>query len=280
MAVGERLEILYKQPKKGEDSSLPRLGVQNCFLKKTTVEQDSNDFTKKRHHHTEFEMHIVIAGCQEYEVSGEIYSLRKGNFLLISPNVHHTVVSSAVGTVKYSITFDRVSAGVPCCFFGSVTERILNNLIFTSQEAHMHKEISALLIENMVLDILVWSFRLMGIKENEIHTKQDKNIVVSLGKKYIEDNIETAPRVTDVAAYCHLSTKQLTRLFYKGEGISPGEYIIKQRIRKIEQMLTDQQFSLKEISRMMNFDNEYYFNFYFKKHAGMPPGEYRKMQGK
>ena len=42
-------------------------------------------------------------------------------------------------------------------------------------------------------------------------------------------------------------------------------------------MLADRSLSLKRISDIMNFNNEYYFNAFFKKWAGMPPGEYRKM---
>jgi AraC-like DNA-binding protein len=35
--------------------------------------------------------------------------------------------------------------------------------------------------------------------------------------------------------------------------------------------------SIKDISEIMHFNNEYYFNAFFKKYSGMPPGEYRKM---
>ena len=89
-----------------------------------------------------------------------------------------------------------------------------------------------------------------------------------------------APNVTDVSKYCYLSAKQLTRIFQRFEGISPGEYVINKRIKRIEKLLADQNLTLKQIGSMMNFANEYYFNTFFKKYSGMPPGEYRKMLGK
>jgi AraC-like DNA-binding protein len=101
-----------------------------------------------------------------------------------------------------------------------------------------------------------------------------------LAKQYIEDNISHAPDVREVADYCGISTKQLTRLFKKFEDTSPGEYIIGKRVKHIEKLLADPSLSLKQISIIMNFENEYYFNTFFKKHSGMPPGEYRKMLGK
>jgi AraC-like DNA-binding protein len=85
--------------------------------------------------------------------------------------------------------------------------------------------------------------------------------------------------VGEVAKYCYLSTKQLTRIFNVYEGVSPGEYIIKARVAKIKKLISDKSFSLKQISDIMHFNNEYYFNAFFKKHSGLPPGEYRKMLG-
>ena len=100
-----------------------------------------------------------------------------------------------------------------------------------------------------------------------------------MAKQYIEDNVELNPSVSDVAEYCHLSAKQLTRIFNGFEGISPGEYIIRARVSRIEALLSDRSLSLRQIGEIMSFNNEYYFNAFFKKYSGMPPGEYRKMTG-
>ena len=130
---------------------------------------------------------------------------------------------------------------------------------------------------NSILEILVWIFRQAGSPEKESRMPQDENAIIALAKRYIEDNIELNPSVADAAAYSYLSSKQLTRIFGKFEGITPGEYIAKRRMAKIEKLILDDSLSLKDISEIMNFSNEYYFNSFFKKHAGMPPGEYRKM---
>ena len=155
-----------------------------------------------------------------------------------------------------------------------------DNIDYILSEFSYKKETSSILIENGIFEILVSVFRMAGIKENDKTSAKDENMIISLAKKFIDDNIESAPSVTTVSEYCHLSTKQFTRIFKKFEGISPGEYIIKKRISEIEKLLADNSFSLKQISEIMNFDNENYFNTFFKKHSGMPPGEYRKMIGK
>jgi AraC-like DNA-binding protein len=155
----------------------------------------------------------------------------------------------------------------------------MDNISFIAAEVGNKKEISTILIENSILEILVAIFRMLGMKENDDREKEKGNAMIALAKQYIDDNVTSALGVADVAAYCYLSTKQLTRLFKKFENISPGEYIIKKRVERIEAFLADSAFSLKQISAKMNFENEYYFNAFFKKHSGMPPGEYKKMLG-
>ena len=230
--------------------------------------------------HSGFEIHIITSGCQKYEVCGEVYTLERGSFLLIYPNSPHKVITSTPDTQKNSITFTWNTDAHRNCFFGKISERIYSNLTFISGENLLQREISSTLIENTILEILVSVFRLSGSKENNQASQQDENAMVSLAKQYINDNIKMAPSVTEVSEYVCLSTKQLTRIFQRYEDISPGEYIIKRRISKIEKLLTDSSFTLKQISEIMNFNNEYYFNAFFKKHSGMPPGEYKKMLGR
>ncbi len=273
------MRILYKQPERKETGSLSNYGVQNCYFKMLSIDRDHSSITKKSHHHTGFEVHIVAEGYQLYEVDGTDYRLENGNFLIIYPNAPHRVISSAPQTQKFSITFNKQIEEPTDCLFGRTTERIWDDLMFISNEAALKKEISNMLVENTILEILVSLFRLSGIKERECRIGLDENATISLAKQYIDDNIETALCVADVASYCYLSPKQLTRLFNRFESISPGEYIISRRVKRIEKLLSDQSLTLKQIGTVMNFDNEYYFNTFFKRHAGMPPGEYRKMLG-
>ncbi len=271
------MKILFKQQEHNANSSLRRFGIQNCYFRTLTIDRDRDCITRKTHHHLGFEIHFLTSGCQQYEVAGTVYTLEGGTFLLIYPHIPHTVIASTPHTKKYSIMFTRQTETQTNCFFGTFPERVSANLSFIADEGLRQKEISSTLIENSILEILVSVFRLSGIKESRRNPGRDENVVVSLAKQYIEDNIDMAPCVGDVAEYCCLSTKQFTRLFQQDEGVPPGKYILRRRIARIEELLADRSCSLKQISCMMHFDNEYYFNAFFKKQAGMPPGEYRKM---
>ncbi len=274
------MQILYKQPEDSKAGSLFCYGVHGCYCKKLQLQHDRHNITNKTHYHTGFELHIMVEGSQEYQVADKQYTLEKGHFLLIYPNIPHCVLSSAPMAQKYSLTFHKEIVPLVPCFFGAVPQRLWDDIAFIAEEKAMRREISGVLIENSILEILVSMFRLTGISENLLPPQPDDNVVLSLAKQYIADNIELAPTVGSVADYCYLSSKQMTRIFNALECISPGEYITRCRIQRIEQLLLDHTLSLRQISEQMHFSSEHYFNAFVHSRLGMPPGEYRKMHGK
>ncbi len=279
------MKILYRQQKNITSSNAPffDLGIKDCYLKQILIEKEPVKAAKKLHYHTSFEIHIVLNGCQEYEILSNSYKVCKGNFILISPLVKHRLINSLPNTIKYSITFSagekllkKLSSPCSCLFF-KTPPILLENIDFIVSEYKNQKEISPLLIGNRVFEMLVYFLRTLGLKEQEAEKNlSDEDFRLSLVKQYIEDNIEQSLSVSDLARYCHLSKKQLGRIFFEFEGLSPNAYVQNRRISHIEKLLADKTLSLKEISERLNFNNEYYFNSFFKKHIGMPPGEYRK----
>ena len=161
------MKIFYKQPELDLQSSLNRFGVQNCYVKGLSFDRDNKSVTKNPHHHTGFEMHIITEGFQEYEVNGRRYTLESGRFLIIYPGVRHKVIASVPHTQKYSITFDKHTEQSQTCFFGTITDRIAGNLDYIFNESLLKNEISTMLIENNILEILVWVFRLSGMEEKK-----------------------------------------------------------------------------------------------------------------
>ena len=99
----------------------------------------------------------------------------------------------------------------------------------------------------------------------------------TIARCYIDDNICYDISTSDVADYCHLSAKQLNRIFTKEAELTLGAYIRRKRSEKIRDLLESSELTLREISDMMNFKNEYYFNAFFKKSMGIAPGAYAKM---
>lgn len=277
---GDTLKIIYKQS--DSESIFSLAGMSSCCLKQLSYSRDAAASTKKAHHHTGFEIHIIENGHQTYNFFDKSVRINSGEFLLIPPELKHKMEEFAPDTEKFSLTF---SAAHDSLFYGVKTYTIAktdaffsDNFRYILEEKRSPSIFASRLIENRIFELAVRIARLCGIKapapiEDE-YTDTDSR--VSIVKQYINDNIELNLTASDVAAYCYLSTKQLTRIFLASEGQTPTQYIQKQRTKHIEKLLATS-MPLREISELMNFSSEYHFNAFFKNHAGMPPGTYRKM---
>ena len=136
-------------------------------------------------------------------------------------------------------------------------------------------------VSGRIFECISGVLRLSGAasdKRSELETEDDSRLL--LAKQYIKDNVTTSLTAADVALYCGMSAKQMFRIFMSGEGLSPAEYVRRKRCKYVEKLLADTTLSLREISEIMNFNNEYYFNAYFKKYSGMTPGAYRRSLSK
>lgn len=279
------MKILYRQKSSTvADGYLDILGISQYYIKEIAQKRDSALVSKREHSHTGYEIHMICEGEQTYDIGGDIYIVGGGFFLLIPPGVRHKMLNSDEGTHKYSLAFSLkndkarplfTSKPIPVC--RKYTDYLLSLCERISAEARTGKEFSGALMECAAFELAVSVLRLSDFEERcgtcEI---SEENARVELAKRYINDNIEQNLSVADVAAYCYIGEKQLTRLFLASEGVAVGEYIRKKKTARIEQLLADRNLSLEEISSIMNFNNEYYFNAFFKKNYGMPPGEYRK----
>lgn len=278
------MKVLYKQSNSESNKTencFSLLGIKDCYLKQLISASDEKNVTKKAHHHNAYEVHIITEGHQIYLAGDEQFRVDKGDFLIIEPDVQHRIIHSSPYSAKYSVTFvcdERSNIRTVKSYCGAIDSRVMENIEFVVSEINNRTEISQRLIENRVFETVVLLLRSSGYKESgDEYDTQRENLHLNLAKQYIQDNIKEALKISDVAAYCHISNKQLTRIFEHFENMSPALYIRKQKIKVIEQMLLAGGVSLKELSEEFNFSSEYYFNAFFKKHTGMSPGEYKKM---
>ncbi len=101
---------------------------------------------------------------------------------------------------------------------------------------------------------------------------------LSLAREYKKDNASLGVTVSDVARYCHVSDRQLQRLFAAAND-SAGACIRRERISAAEKLLGDTDLPLSEVAQRCGFGDEFYFGGAFKRENGMTPGAYRKAFG-
>ena len=282
------MEILFRQAKSqetGVQTPLDVLGVSGCMVKYISYERDRSYITKKRHYHTGIEIHIIEKGKQIYEVDGRRLELCRGELLAILPGVTHTVIETERETVKYAIFFN-LSADSPIgdvlgsagaqLIKSDIRENVADSLSVIREERRKKSPYGWLIASGRVTECILTVLRPVSSNEYDGKGESEEDERLIMAKQYISDNLHRSMSVREIASYCHIGEKQLTRIFNRHEGMGAAEYIRDKRCKEIERLLVDTEMSLSEISEAMGFSNEYYFNTFFKRLSGMSPGEYRK----
>lgn len=280
------MRILYRQSQNPQETVLNNFGINQCYLKQISSEKDCKNITKKEHHHTGFEIHIIKCGYHIYDINGKKCKAESGQFLLIPPLIKHRLTEASRQVSKYAITF-TVDQSPACplkltdfneCIIKEVPLQVWNNISNIEASLKNHGAFYDAIKVNRIFEAIIGILLTCGLKETltpEISVTEDSRL--TLAKEFIADNICQNLTVADISHYCYLSEKQLTRLFLQYENTPPQKYLQQKRLKKIQKLLEDDNLTLKEISEKMNFNNEYYFSAFFKKHCGLPPNTYRKM---
>jgi len=95
-------------------------------------------------------------------------------------------------------------------------------------------------------------------------------------KSYIDAILHSAPTVTGIAKHFGVCEATVIRRFKKELGVTPNEYIKTQRLNMAESMLRNTNYSIAQISGLMNYCSQNYFSGEFKAAFGMNPTKYRE----
>jgi len=99
--------------------------------------------------------------------------------------------------------------------------------------------------------------------------------VVNQCLQYIERHIQDKITIDDLAKYCNLSKRTITRHFSEYFHMPVSEYILQLKLETAAYLLTNSAFSIVEISNQLSFSSQSHFSIAFKKHYHYTPQQYR-----
>jgi AraC family transcriptional regulator len=91
---------------------------------------------------------------------------------------------------------------------------------------------------------------------------------------YIQANLHRALNLPIIATHLNLSYYYFCSLFKQSMGISPWQYVIRQRIDRAKELLKEQKLSIAEIALACGFSHYSHLNKHFQKVTGTTPGNY------
>lgn len=215
---------------------------------------------------------FVITGSCDFFFDGEKHRLSAGDVAYYAKGTEREAKNHECGTELYTFDFDLFGCDrLPLQkvthlnnFDGFIPS--IKNFFFSWYQKHDGYKITCSGIFMMILSALIYPTSL-----------ETKSPHVTTMKKYIAEHLSEEMTVAEIANTVSLSPAYCGTLFKKSEGTTIHEFINIMRINRAKDLLTDNVFSIAEVSASVGYNDVFYFSKKFKLLTGTSPSEYKKL---
>lgn len=253
----------------------------------------NTDHVIERHTHSAFEFHFVYAGKSTVETDNGSFTIQQGEFYLTAPGVFHRQ-HNIKGYVEFSLNCELKILGERDAEAKYIVD-VLRNAeckpvtdttgalkIFhkTLREAYFQSAGFFCNIRSLTVMLITAAARAISGTSPVQYTvpkkcKKDEYRFIKI-RDYIRDNITQPITTKDISRYMFLGEKQVSRVVREAAGMTAKELISQLKFQKAKSLLIEQrQLAVRQIAEMLGFSSEYYFNQFFKRMEGYPPGIFR-----
>ncbi|MGN1390119.1 MAG: AraC family transcriptional regulator [Bulleidia sp.] len=252
------------------------------------------------HIHDWIELSYMYAGKSVQVIGDEEHVLEKGQLLLMSPDVVHTLkplktedilVQIAIGQSNLNNNFfSRLSSASiisdflinafarrkntdQFCLFHSEHSRWLRLFISEFLCEWYEPSLATLDIQNDLFSLIISELiNVMPSESAAAPQYQNEHILPVL--HYIESNYRDCS-LESAAESFSLHPNYLSSLLKRSTGYTFNELVQKERISAAERLLTNSEMTVTEIASMVGYQNMSYFYRIFRNSTGCKPGQYR-----
>ena len=262
------------------------------WLKTGNPHLKNEDSGRIPHHHRFYEIHFYLEGEAEYlSDRHDVMPIERNQFIIFPPGVIHEKLQSDRGAIRFSLAYElgvgsQSGDGELCeyliChrpFVGFIAPDMRDILTNIISELDFYSELTPVILSNYLFNIIYRVCRQANPRSTERKKRPEIKSIdarVRSAMSFINDNLDMPMTAMTVAEYSHISYKQLNRLFLGELKTTVLRYIHEQKNERAKKLLAANELSLAQISLAVGFENEYYFNSFFKKMNGISPGAYRK----
>jgi AraC family transcriptional regulator len=94
--------------------------------------------------------------------------------------------------------------------------------------------------------------------------------------EFIDANLATPLSLGDLANSCKMSPGHFARLFKTSTGLAPYQYVIRRRVERAQQLLTETNTAISSIATECGFAHQVHLTQSFRRITGATPAAYRK----
>lgn len=246
------------------------------------------------HWHDDIEFISIISGEMQYNVNGEIITLRENDGLFVNARQIHfgfslgkkecdficILLHPLMLCTTYAYERDFVlpvlhnrNAAYVKLNSDIIWQKIICENIKTIYSIKDEKA-SELKIQNLFLNIWIQLYENIQIKNKPKEQKADLSILKNM-IGFIQQNYIVKITLADIAASGAVGQSKCCKLFAKYIGQTPNLYLTKYRLDKSIFLLKSTDMTVTEIANAVGFNGSSYYAETFRKWYGKSPSKYR-----
>lgn len=255
------------------------------------------------HRHTIFEFMYIISGKFEQVVNGHVYTLQRGDCLIIKPGMFHHTPPITEESEWFVFHFEVEDKKIH-----EILQMVQYSIIKREDEKSIHHAVDQFIKKYsdplkklrvqegrriaepgdsaiIMLEIQSSILQLISLLARYFYQQQQKEEAVSIPPSHVYLAHEAAYwlekraaenfKISELAVQLNVNRSHLTQCFKKVYGMSPRNYLTKIRIRKAKNLLIDTDWTMEKISEELQFSSTAHFVKFFLKDAGLTPLMFR-----
>lgn len=265
--------------------------VKGFHIDRTTYLVQPDDVMEP-HRRNNYSITLVLSGETTQYIDFKKYTVKAPAMILLSPDqVHqHTGNSlSEIVNISFNCEFfmgETVGTGLLCwaCVFGrsviELTDEQLRELMSfvrpMLREMENNLPLREMILRNQLKSFLTASTRFPQIDIASMQTDTLPNRIVRQFNELSDVHYKEKTQVAQYADMMFVTPGHLNDTIKSALGRTAKQIIDEKRIMEAKRLLYWGDVSIKEIAWQLNFEDDGYFNRFFKKHTGFTPAGFQK----
>ena len=270
------------------------------FVMKKTEGTTVPSYLRVPHRHKDYKISFLEEGEVTHFTDFEKYVIKAPSLIMLAPDqVHQRDGDSYNKMVHISFTCDLLlteTQGLVACWqymFGQVVipipteehrQELKTYLDLMYREFNSDRPAKETILKNLLNVFITAAARMVPCraKEDGHASVMDSsyNRIVRQFKMLTDQHFRTKTRVDQYADMLYVTPGHLNDIIKSVTGKTAKQLIDEKRVMEAKRLLFWGELSVKEIAHHLNFEDDGYFNRYFKKHTGQTPALFQKNTAK
>jgi AraC-like DNA-binding protein len=278
-------------------ASIPVLDWKEClpdsdFLIKTLDDKNIPSRMKVPHRNSGYKVALLLEGKISGNVDFKKYEVTAPAVLFSSPDQvdqltsyeNHRMIHIAFSS-DYLLSDVRNTLSCWECMFSQIVIPVTTTKDFIELKTYaglMQQEFvelrhqKDLVIRNLLNAFLITAARLGTCKTRLTAMNSSQNKILQQFRNLVEDNFLNKTQVAEYADMIYITPGHLNDTIKTVTGKTAKQIIDEKRVTEAKRLLFWGELSAKQIASHLNFEDDAYFNRFFKKHTGQTPALFQR----